>query len=337
MNSKLWSTTSPEALGSISAYQSSPDWNSLLNTYMKAKACDRPSLLDSFAAVAIRVTPDRIEVLWLPRKTIFGRKFYLVGFADNSIATRRVVAYEIDDSLFADVVCVFKSRPSCTIFPKGQKNLVQYLNERAACINDAGSSPEQKEAYAGEPPAGHFQNDQPELRHLHIVPRMLPIPFGYDGFMGGKYSLLRDIFEAHEASLFWFRGTHLGDPEERSYPNYLLPDRDPDFVTFHYSFKPSDQDYLVDNVKPFQFSAPSKDIKFCALLPESHASRVDYVKEKIFKDLLLRAELNIATHRSKFPDLYQAPPRLNKCQSPQLELPRHAALTRPMTRLLLRP
>ena len=101
MNSKLWSTTSPEALGNISASQSSPYWDSLLKTYMKTNACDRPSLLDSFAAVAIRVTPDRIDILWLPRKTIFGRNFYLVGFADNSIATRRMVAYEIDDSLLS--------------------------------------------------------------------------------------------------------------------------------------------------------------------------------------------------------------------------------------------
>ena len=126
--------------------------------------------------------------------------------------------------------------------------------------------------------------------------------------MGGKYSLLQDIFESHEASLCWFRGTHHGDPEERSYPDYLRPDHDPEFKTFHYSFKPSDQDYLVDNVKPFQFSAPGEDIKFCALLPEYHVRRVDYVKERLFNDLLLRAEINIVAHKSKFPDLYQASP-----------------------------
>ena len=121
MNSKVLSTTSPEALSTISASQNPQDWGSLLKSYIKTKAIDRPSLLETFSAVALRVNTDRIEILWLPRKTIFGRKFFLVGFVDNIIANRRIVAYEIDDTLFSDVACIFPSRPYYAVFPKGQK------------------------------------------------------------------------------------------------------------------------------------------------------------------------------------------------------------------------
>ena len=119
MNSKVWSVTSPEALGTISASQKPQDWGSLLQSYMKIKASDRPSLIDIFSPVSLHVNTERIEILWLPRKTMFGRKFYLVGFTDNSITNLRIVVYEIEDTLFSNVACIFLSRPSCTVFPKG--------------------------------------------------------------------------------------------------------------------------------------------------------------------------------------------------------------------------
>ena len=79
-----------------------------------------------------------------------------------------------------------------------------YISERNACLNNTGSTPEQKKAYEGEPPAGHFQSEQPELRHLHILPRMLPIPHGYDYFLGVSTLFLEKHSKNYDASLCWY-------------------------------------------------------------------------------------------------------------------------------------
>ena len=91
--------------------------------------------------------------------------------------------------------------------------MATYISERNDCLNNTGSTPEQKKAYEGEPPAGHFRSEQPELRHLHILQRMLPIPHGFDCLLSGKHSLLRETFEKNDASFCWYRGTQLGDPD----------------------------------------------------------------------------------------------------------------------------
>ena len=67
MNSTLWFTTSPEALGKISDTEDPRGWDTALQSWMKMDERLRMSSLDIFAAVAIRVENDRIELLWLPR------------------------------------------------------------------------------------------------------------------------------------------------------------------------------------------------------------------------------------------------------------------------------
>ena len=85
MGNTLWNTASVQVLGKISDTGVSTDWANLIPRYMKTPAKHRSSMLQNFAALAIRTSPDNILILWLPRVQLIEEDEYLVGFDSNSL------------------------------------------------------------------------------------------------------------------------------------------------------------------------------------------------------------------------------------------------------------
>ena len=117
MDNQLWDTASVQALGRISDTGVSTDWENLLPRYMKTPVKNRSSMLQHFAALAIRTSPDNIHVIWLPRVQLIEEDEYLVGFDSDSLAQRNLVAVKLE-KLLHDFPAV-TTRQS-TLFPMGE-------------------------------------------------------------------------------------------------------------------------------------------------------------------------------------------------------------------------
>ena len=171
MDNPLWETASVQALGKISDTGVSTDWENLLPRYMKTPVKNRSSLLQHFATLAIRISPDNIHFIWLPRVQLIEENEYLVGFDSDSMAQRNLVAVKLEKLLY-DFPAVITRQSK--LFPMGEWTIKEYWEARGSCDQSALEDPAHE--FNGEPPDGHHMTNK-EQRRFQILPRSFPIPF----------------------------------------------------------------------------------------------------------------------------------------------------------------
>ena len=87
-------------------------------------------MLQHFAALAIRTSPDNIHFIWLPRVQLIEEDEYLVGFDSDSMAQRNLVAVKLE-KLLHDFPAVITRQSK--LFPMGEWTIKEYWEARGAC------------------------------------------------------------------------------------------------------------------------------------------------------------------------------------------------------------